>query len=210
MINVLFPHLKKNFPPNITHEVNKSSSNTPQETNTNDIPCPAVLLSIVENEYTEERTRAERLDNKVSALLTVIIALITIYVPIFPFERFIEFYSKPRACFTIPIVFSLFVMMALTSIVIAIISTMKLIDIHKAKNYKAVDFSHFNTNEKLAYKEVARYQIELIDHYQSIILANSAINQEKATALNSQYRNAIIVFILLSFSAIGTLIFINL
>lgn len=193
------PHLKKNYTPDISKEV------LPK-----DIPCPAVLLTIVESEYTEERSRAERLDNKASALLTVIIALITIYVPIFPFDRFVEFYSKDRPCLTTPIVFSLFVLMAVIAIVIAIISTIKLIDIHKAKNYQAVDIVSFNTNEKLAYKDVARYQVELIDHYQSLILANSEINQEKATALNRQYRNAIIIFILLSFSAIGTLILINL
>lgn len=193
------PHLRKNYTPDISKEV------LPK-----DFPCPAVLLTIVESEYSEERSRAERLDNKASALLTVIIALITIYVPIFPFDRFVEFYSKHRPCLTTPIVFSLFVLMAVIAIVIAIISTIKLIDIHKAKNYQAVDIVSFNTNEKLAYKDVARYQVELIDHYQSLILANSEINHEKATALNRQYRNAIIIFILLSFSAIGTLILINL
>lgn len=170
-----------------------------------DPPCPAVLLPILENEYLEERSRAERLDNKASALLTVIIALITVYVPIFPFDRFGALYTKARDCPIIPFIFSLFLFMAIIAFIISISSTIKLIGIHKPKPYEAINFSFFSNIEKLTERQVSQYQTDLIYHFQSIILTNSKINQHKADTLDKQYRNVIIIFVLLSISAIGTL-----
>lgn len=81
-----------------------------------------------------------------------------------------------------------------------------LVSIYKAQNYQAVNIEQFNTNTKMSYKSGTRLQIELIDHYQCLILANSNINAKKAETLNKQFRNVIIIFVLLSISAVGTLI----
>lgn len=197
---MLFPKTQKNYSP----------PESPKQQIKKDLPCPSVMLPLIENEYAEERSRAERLDNKASALLTVIIALITVYVPIFPFDRFVDLYAKSRDCPTIPLLFTFFVLIAVIAFIVAIISTMKLIEIHKPKPYQAVNLTHFSNIDKLSEKQVSQFQTELIYHYKDIIQANSMINQEKAETLNKQYRNVIIIFTLLSISAIGTLICITL
>lgn len=171
-----------------------------------EFPCLSIFLPIVESEYEQEKVRTERLDNKAMALLTIIIALITVYVPIYPFDKIVGFYLKSRVCYTIPIVFSFFVLMGIIAIGIAVYSANKLIEIYRIKEFQAVNIEQFNSNEKLGYQQVARFQLELIDHYQSIILVNSGINSKKAENLNKQFRNVVIIFVLLTLSAIGTLI----
>lgn len=170
------------------------------------MPCPAIFLPILESEYNQERSRSERIDNKAIALLTAIIALITVYVPIFPFDTFVQFYSKSWNCFTVPIIFSFLLALGVFAVGLAIYSTYMLVSIYKAQNYQAVNIEQFNTNTKMSYKSGTRLQIELIDHYQCLILANSNINAKKAETLNKQFRNVIIIFVLLSISAVGTLI----
>lgn len=169
-------------------------------------PCLSIFLPIVESEYEQEKLRTERLDNKAMALLTIIVALITIYVPIYPFDKIVLFYSKSRVCLTIPIIFSLFVLMGVVAVGIAIYSANKLIEVYRIKEFQAVNIEQFNSNEKLGYKQAARFQLELIDHYQSIILTNSEINSRKAEILNKQFRNVVVIFVLLTLSAVGTLV----
>ena len=172
----------------------------------NDLPCPSIFLPIIESEYNQERARSERIDNKAMALLTVIIALITVYVPIFPFDDVACVYSLSRECFTVPIIFSLLLILGAFAVVLAIYSAYRLVSIYKTQEYKAVDIEHFNTDATMSDIVGTRLQINLIDHYQCLILSNSKINKEKAEALNKQFRNVIIIFVLLSISAVGTLI----
>lgn len=174
-----------------------------------EFPCPSVLLSIMESEYAEESSRTEQLDNKAMSLLTVIIALITVYVPIFPLDKIVDFYSRQHSSLLIPILFSVFMAMGITALFIAIITSFKLISVYTVKNYQAVNIKHFNSNEKLGQIQITKFQIELIDHYQSIILNNAVINQDKAKLLSRQYKKIITIFILLSISAVATLILIT-
>lgn len=169
-------------------------------------PCLSILLPILEEEYRQEKARTERIDNKAMALLTIIIALITVYVPIFPFEDFGEFYSKSTMCCIVPYIFSLFLLMGVIAIFLAIRSAKKLTEVYKPTEFQAVNIELLNSNEKLSCNPPTQFQLEVIDHYQSIVLANSKINSQKAQVLSDQFKNVIIIFALLSVSAIGTLI----
>lgn len=184
----------------------KEANTEKQQNDDSEFPCLSIFLPIIESEYEQEKARTERLDSKSMALLTIIIALITIYVPIYPFNKIVLFYSKSRVCLTIPVIFSLFILLGVVAIGIAVYSANKLIEVYKIKEFQAVNIEQFNSNEKLGYKQAARFQLELIDHYQSIILANSEINTRKAEILNKQFRNVVIIFVLLTLSAVGTLV----
>lgn len=170
-------------------------------------PCLSIFLPILQNEYMEEKSRADRIDNKSVALLTIIIALITIYVPIFPFDQFVEIYANLNTHCALICIFSVFLLLGVVALLLAIYSAKKIMDIVKPTEYQAVNIEYFNTNERLARNPPHPFQVELITHYQSIILANSNVNVKKAESLNKQVRNVIIIFVLLSISAIGTLIF---
>ena len=171
-----------------------------------EFPCLSILLPILEDEYRQEKARTERIDNKAMALLTIIIALITVYVPIFPFEKFAELYAKSSSCYILPFIFSLFLLLGIVAIILDIHSAIKLTEVYKPTEFQAVNIELLNSNEKLCCNPATPFQLEVIEHYQSIILANSKINSQKAQVLSDQFRNAIIIFVLLSVSAIGTLI----
>ena len=169
-------------------------------------PCLSILLPILEEEYRQEKARTDRIDNKAMALLTIIIALITVYVPIFPFEKFGEFYSNSTMCCIVPYIFSLFLLLGVIAIFLAIRSAKKLTEVYKPTEFQAINIKLLNSNEKLSYNPPTQFQLEVIDHYQSIILANSEINSQKAKVLCDQFKNVILIFALLSASAIGAII----
>lgn len=185
-----------------TNKCDQVSSSPPKE----ELPCIPILLSILMGEYEQERARSERIDNKAIGLLTIIIALITVYVPIFPFEKIIGIYSKFEVCSAMTVIFSLFLLAGLIAAFLAVRSSYKIIEVYKTREYRAVNTQAFNTNEKLAQTTSDGFQVDLIDHYQSIIAENSKINTDKADILGNQFRNVIIIFALLSISAVGTLI----
>ena len=80
-------------------------------------PCLSIFLPILENEYREEKARTDRIDNKAITLLTIIIALITVYVPIFPFKDFAGVYSQSNKCCVIFCAFSLFLLLGIIAII---------------------------------------------------------------------------------------------
>jgi len=104
------------------------------------------------------------------------------------------------------VIFSLFLLAGLIAAFLAVRSSYKIIEVYKTREYRAVNTQAFNTNEKLAQTTADGFQVDLIDHYQSIIAENSKINTDKADILGNQFRNVIIIFALLSISAVGTLI----
>jgi len=129
-----------------------------------------------------------------------------VYVPIFPFDKFIEFYSKSPTCCLVSCIFSLFLLLGLIAILLAIYSAKKLTEVYKPTEFQAVNIELLNNNEKLSYNPPTQFQLEVIEHYQSIVLANATINSQKAQVLSDQIKNAITIFSLLSVSAIGILI----
>lgn len=196
-------HFKTNLK-NVTNpqsDVEQEVSASPDE-----YPCLSIFLPILQSEYEQEQERTDRIDNKAMALLTIIIALITVYVPIFPFDKLAAFYSTPRDCPTLSIITSVFLLLAVVAIILAIHSAKRLIDIYKPKEYQAVNIELLNNDEKLSQNPAVKFQMELIDHYQSIILGNSKVNSDKSDVLSKQFFKTIIIFGLLSVSAVGMLI----
>ena len=184
---------------------NKCEENS-NDSQKDELPCIPILLSILMMEYEQERTRSERIDNIAIGLLTVIIALVTVYVPIFPFEEITNIFSKFKICSAMTVIFSLLLLAGLVAAFLAVCSSRNLIEVYKTREYRAVNMQAFNTNEKLAQTTADGFQVDLIDHYQSIILENSKINTDKAKILGDQFRNVIIIFTLLSISAVGSLV----
>ena len=125
---------------------------------------------------------------------------------ILPIEQISTIYTSFSDCCAVPIVFSIFLLIGVIALITAVLSAYNLTKVYKPTEYKAVNIEFFNTNEKLSRNPAAPFEVELIDHFQNIILENSAINAKKAEILSMQFNNVILVFALLSISAIGTLI----
>lgn len=187
----------------LTREQNQESVSTTSE---EEYPCIPIFLEILQNEYMEEKARTDRIDNKAIALLTIIIALITVYVPIFPFKDLAGIYNDTNTCCRVICVLSFFLLLGAIAILLAIHTAKIITDIYKPTEYQAVNFEHLNTDEDLSSNPAHPFQLKLITHYQSIILNNSKVNSKKAEMLNEQVKQVIRIFLLLSISAIGTLI----
>lgn len=174
----------------------------PNEAIIKDLPCLPIYQHILEGEYQQERARSERLDTKAMALLTLILALITVYVPIFPLNSCKAVYNGQTTC-AIAVLFSLFLLVGIAGIVLAIYSARVLCGIYEAKPYKGVNLDTLGTREKLGQNTDAQYQIDVINQYNAAISENAKINEEKATELNKQFKKIIIIFATLSISAAG-------
>lgn len=175
-----------------------------QNVELNDFPSLDVLLSILQDEHASEIARTDRIDNKSIALLTLVIALITVYVPIIPFDALPNIF-KSGNCHLI-MVTSLFLLLGILALFLTINCVIKIVEIYKPTQYQGINFEALNSDDWLGVSPLAKYQFAVIDHFQDVILSNASINSQKALTLSQQIKKIIIIFGLLSVSSIGLLI----
>lgn len=151
------------------------------------------------DEYTKERERASILDNKSISLITVLIALLTVYIPLIPFETIYSTYlngSKNE----FSLVF-LAVLMLIASFVVTAISFTKLIKTIRLQEYRKADIDMICKEDYLKYdKDVM--EKALCEHYQELIHYNSKINEDKVKNLSGCFSMVSIVFFLLLISTV--------
>ena len=97
-------------------------------------PSSHILLEMAKDEYTKERERANALDNKASFFITVLVAVVTIFVPIIPFGKIISVFSS-GACWR-----KCIMSVSLVALVVAFFllkdAFAKLYDAYKLTDYK--------------------------------------------------------------------------
>lgn len=171
------------------HETTTEKS-TPQVT----FKSAASALPTMKDEYTKERERASILDNKSISLITILIALLTVYVPLIPFETISNTYlngSKNE----LALVFLAVLMLIISSIITAI-SFNKLIKTFKLQEYRKADIDEICKEDYLKCdKDVM--EKALCEHYQELIHHNSKINDDKVNNLSGCFSMVPIVFVLL-------------
>lgn len=166
-------------------------------------PAASILLEVSMNEYAKERERTNTIENKANVFISVIIALFTIYIPIIPFSKLFAAYSIFNkigiACVT-----AVLCVMVL-SVIFLIIAFVNLYKGYKIKPYLRVEFSSLN-DENILVQSENNVKRALIDHYNTILIGNAKINNEKADAVSVGIKYSIIAFALLSLSAIALII----
>lgn len=162
-------------------------------------PAAPILLDVAKDEYTKERERANILDNKASIFISAIIAMITIFIPIIPFNKFIGLYVSGT---------KLQIIIATTSVCVFVLAvvflTMAFYNLYNAiklKGYKRVCFEDIN-DENIILRKSNVVERGLIDHYYTILKDNSLINDQKATKVTLGLKYSIVGFLLLALSTI--------
>lgn len=179
----------------------KKKHRTPTEINAPQIifQSASSALPVMADEYTKERERAGILDNKSISLITVLIALLTVYIPLIPFDTIYNTYlngSKNEYTFVF-----LAILMLLISFVITAISFNKLIKTIKLQEYRKADIDMICKEDYLKCdKDVM--EKALCEHYQELIHCNSKINEDKAKNLSGCFGMVSIVFFLLLVSTV--------
>lgn len=166
----------------------------------------SILLDISLDEYAKERERANIIESKAHAFISVIIALFTIYIPIIPFSKLSKAYTTFSKAGVVCLTVILCLM--LLSIILLILAFTNLYKAYKIDGYHRVDFSNLNDDNILTQSEndVKR---AFIDHYNKILVSNAKINTKKAEAVSNGIKYSVIAFALLSFSAIMLIIMIG-
>lgn len=153
-----------------------------------------VILPVMMDEYTKERERGGIIDNKAITLLTILVALLTIYIPIVPFENIIRVYNEgtQNALICLGVTGLLFV----SAIIITVIAFVKLIRIIQLHNYERVAVQDIATPDAL---KVLPDEAEkaLCVHYFNLIETNADINDKKANRISDCFVLTIVSFLLL-------------
>ncbi|MGG5460288.1 hypothetical protein [Clostridium sp. B9] len=170
------------------------------EAESDEFKSASVALTTIMDEYTKERERGGIIDNKAVALITILLALVTVYMPIIPFDKIHKIYeaSNKNQLIIITIAGLIF----LLALIIAIITFIILINIVKLKIYKRVDVDMLIKEEFLKVDKNV-YQKALCTHYGKLIIQNSEVNDNKSKNLSICYILTIVLFVLLLISCIS-------
>ena len=166
----------------------------------------SIMLDISKNEYSKERERANILDNKAGILISAIIAMVTLYVPIIPFSIIKKTYIESNKLSVVMLTINLCVLvLACMSIAIAFYNLYKVISV---KPYLRVNFENLN-DENVLCQSKENIELGLLNHFNTILIKNAEINDEKAKMLVRGLKYSILSFALISISAISLIIIVG-
>lgn len=158
-----------------------------------------VSLPVLMDEYTKSRETAQIIDNKAIMLLTILVALLTVYMPLVPFDNIINAWDQGIKVTIVLLVIAMLVLLG--AIVVAIITFTKLVKTFRVQAYRNVNI------QDLVKEEVMRapsedVEVALCKHYEKIIIENVSINEEKAKRIKSCFELIIAEFVMLVVSTI--------
>jgi len=162
----------------------------------------SILVDTARDEYAKERERTTTLDNKASFFITVIVAVVTISIPIIPFSSFVNILNDGTVI-NIHLV-SFFINGLIASFICLICSFAYLY-----KAYKVADFRSINldcVNEEYQKESIEYIQKNLCKSYKEIVAHNKTINDEKADSVSNGIRLGLIGFIVLIVCTIALII----
>ena len=170
-------------------------SATSEVSNETPYPSAPLLLDCVKNEYEKERNRMQNLDTKASAFMTAIILILTLFVPIIPFNAlqtvFIKGadWQKGVVCtLSIPLITALGLLaLAFKNLY----NGYKPRRIYRFEIQNAKDISLLKTQQNIMEKA-------LCDHYCELIEENITVNNDKADKIAAGLKLASIGFLILA------------
>lgn len=155
----------------------KEKKNVKNMTNNYTFKGATVALQVFIDEYSKELERKNFLENKVIALVTIQMAILTVFMPIIPFDKII---LGLRCTNNTEIIITTIACMALLFSVITIITSFViLLSAVKIQTYKKVDIEQLNLDSNLKQDQNA-VERGLCNHYAKITLENAQLNAEKA------------------------------
>lgn len=158
-----------------------------------------IALQVFIDEYSKECERKTAIDNKIISLLALEIAILTIFIPIIPFEN-IKLYFNNNRSIIIGMATIACMLLAISLIIMAVSFGILMITIN-VKLYHKVDIVELDSEQNLK-QDANSVEKGLCDHYKTIILQNSQINDNKATKYQICLLIIIISFLLLTLGTI--------
>lgn len=158
-----------------------------------------VALPVFIDEFSKECERKNVIENKINTLLTIIIAILTVFIPIVPFGS-IKTYLFGN-CNGVIIVTTIACVLLGISFVMLAVDFGILMSAISIQTYSKVDILSLDLDDNLK-QDANSVEKGLCDHYKEITLENSNLNDKKANKYQVCLPITIVAFLLL---ALGTI-----
>ncbi len=173
-------------------------------------PIAKDMLGEIKDEYKMENERENKINNKASSFLAMGVAIITLYIPMIPFERFIKFWNYSNN--TDKIIFVVFIVLFIIGMFAMLFSFVLLLKAYGVKGYRRLDVDDllnlsYGKDWDSKEKKSQVYQ-GLVEHYHKILRGtldedgNMKINSDSADSVKNAIKWIIVGFLLISISTI--------
>lgn len=145
----------------------------------NDVKYPSagLLLELVRDEYSKERDRTRILDGKAAHFMTAIILVITVFIPITPFEEIKKVFLLSNDMWVVKCIMINMCILYVIGIAMLIYAFKRLLIA-----YNVTEFERFDVdNSAESYRQINKNAIEsaLCDNYINIVRENTQVNDNK-------------------------------
>lgn len=162
-----------------------------------------ILLEMAKEQYAAEAARSDGLDGKASFFITLIIAVATIFVPIFPFGKLTMIFAVGTCSQKwISGITTLGVVMAFALLIIAF---KHLYEAYKLRDYMRPSLDCIDTESNHT-APMDKLNKGLCDHYKFVVDSNIETNNKKAESINKGVKFSGFGFAILIVSTIGILV----
>lgn len=158
-----------------------------------------LLLDVMREEYSKERERCSSLENKASMFITAIIAIITVFIPMTPFEKILSSYSGNVFHIVFITVLLCVFSYAFGSLIYAFYWLFQVINL---KEYNRPDLLSVKDKEIQLQPEMITAS-GLLGHFYTIIDSNIKVNDKKVDNLKKGLTASIVGIVLLAVSTLG-------
>ena len=173
-------------------------------------PYARKMLEEIKSEYAIENERENKIATKASAFITVVVAIITLYIPLIPFNNMIEFFRAKHSCVVICLVI-LSLLLLVVGFVVLMVAFGFFIKAYGVKGHNRVEVNDLlaiaNQNE---YKQTEdQVNQGLVAQYHQILCGfngkagNMEINTQSALANKTGITLTVIGFAIMSIATIA-------
>lgn len=170
-----------------------------------------MILREIKDEYLVENERENKISAKASAFITVIIAIIALYIPMLPFGKLKGFFTSnatnTEKSWTI--VFLIILAVGMIFMMIAFAHLLKAYSVKGHNRVKVDNLLHIANQIDESKIEKSRMYHDLVDHYHQIlrgtldIPGNMKINSDDADAVEKGMFWIVLGFVVLSIATIA-------
>lgn len=178
-----------------------------KEEETYKYPNAELMLAVMRDEYSNEQDRKKDLDSKASTFIAANIAILTIFVPLIPFEQFVEVWSQEvRSEQAVMICGCMGLFIGVILMVAAFIELVRAISI---RGYMHVDVDAvYQAALKGEKQDISDVHAGLIGHYYQILRGtvdesgNRKINEKRAKCIQYGIIMSVIGYVVLFVSTV--------
>jgi hypothetical protein len=186
----------------------KKTEDKEDKKDTNKYPLAEQMLNIIRDEYAVENERKKTIDSKALTFITVNIAMLTVFIPLIPFENIVGFMKNAEGVFMILSIIGLIGLGI--SVASLIVSFVILVQVAGISGYARVNMDSILSlsAEQDENENITSVKQGLVAHYHRILRGtvdekgNCVINSNRADRMQIGIIFTVVGYVVLFFSTI--------